>query len=229
MCVCVCVCVCASVCVIVCIIVCVCVHLYVCVCVCACVCVSVYVCVCMCMCVCICVCHVCVCLCLCACVCVCMCVVLCLFDLWQLRNKASNLCVDTRYKGSNERFQLETCVKDGGSGGEQVDPKCRPSDWSSHFNLLQLVSLCFCFFCLHSSVSQFLAIVISPTGQVSFSFPLCFHFSLSLFLSVFISSTSPSLFLSMFPFPCFCFSLPPLFCHPWDFKIQELTYSSTFS
>ncbi|XP_076446665.1 putative polypeptide N-acetylgalactosaminyltransferase 10 [Babylonia areolata] len=37
----------------------------------------------------------------------------------ELRNKASNMCVDTRYKGTNERFQLEKCVKDGGSGGEQ--------------------------------------------------------------------------------------------------------------
>ncbi|KAL8612926.1 hypothetical protein ACOMHN_035003 [Nucella lapillus] len=37
----------------------------------------------------------------------------------ELRNPASNLCVDTRYKGANERFQLENCVKDGGAGGEQ--------------------------------------------------------------------------------------------------------------
>lgn len=37
----------------------------------------------------------------------------------ELRNKASNLCVDTRYKGGNERFELEKCIKDGGGGGEQ--------------------------------------------------------------------------------------------------------------
>ncbi|KAK7503792.1 hypothetical protein BaRGS_00004915 [Batillaria attramentaria] len=37
----------------------------------------------------------------------------------ELRNQASNLCVDTRYKKNMERFQLETCIKDGGPGGEQ--------------------------------------------------------------------------------------------------------------
>ncbi|KAK7503791.1 hypothetical protein BaRGS_00004914 [Batillaria attramentaria] len=38
----------------------------------------------------------------------------------ELRNKASNLCVDTRYKGQGESFQLQPCVKDGGgAGGEQ--------------------------------------------------------------------------------------------------------------
>lgn len=40
--------------------------------------------------------------------------------VFQIRNKASNLCIDTRYKGSQERFELQKCVKDGGSGGEQV-------------------------------------------------------------------------------------------------------------
>ena len=58
-----------------------------------------------------------------------------MFDLRQLRNKASNLCVDTRYKGSNERFQLETCVKDGGSGGEQVGLNFLVADSFSPFNL----------------------------------------------------------------------------------------------
>ena len=58
-----------------------------------------------------------------------------MFDLRQLRNKASNLCVDTRYKGSNERFQLETCVKDGGSGGEQVGLNFPVANSLSPFNL----------------------------------------------------------------------------------------------
>lgn len=41
--------------------------------------------------------------------------------MFQLRNKASNLCVDTRFKGANERFNLEPCIKDGGgANGEQV-------------------------------------------------------------------------------------------------------------
>ncbi|XP_071088671.1 putative polypeptide N-acetylgalactosaminyltransferase 10 [Haliotis cracherodii] len=39
----------------------------------------------------------------------------------ELRNKASNLCVDTRFKGANERFNLEPCIKDGGgANGEQT-------------------------------------------------------------------------------------------------------------
>ena len=67
-----------------------------------------------------------------------------MFDLRQLRNKASNLCVDTRYKGSNERFQLETCVKDGGSGGEQVGLNFLVADSFSPFNLFICSSHCFC-------------------------------------------------------------------------------------
>lgn len=31
------------------------------------------------------------------------------------------MCIDTRFKGQNERFTIEPCVKDGGgAGGEQV-------------------------------------------------------------------------------------------------------------
>ena len=32
----------------------------------------------------------------------------------------NNMCIDTRFKNANERFSIEKCVKDGGSGGEQV-------------------------------------------------------------------------------------------------------------
>lgn len=38
----------------------------------------------------------------------------------QVRNKAADLCLDTRYKGQNERFDIQPCVKDGKGGGEQV-------------------------------------------------------------------------------------------------------------
>lgn len=38
----------------------------------------------------------------------------------QVRNKAANMCLDTRYKGQNERFDLQPCLKDGKGGGEQV-------------------------------------------------------------------------------------------------------------
>ena len=39
----------------------------------------------------------------------------------QLRNIASNLCVDTRFRNQPERFGLEKCIKDEhGAGGEQV-------------------------------------------------------------------------------------------------------------
>ena len=38
----------------------------------------------------------------------------------QIRNQASNLCLDTRFRGPNERFQLEACIKDGQGQGEQV-------------------------------------------------------------------------------------------------------------
>lgn len=38
----------------------------------------------------------------------------------ELRNVGSNLCVDTQYKGQNERFTLEPCIKDvRGRSGEQ--------------------------------------------------------------------------------------------------------------
>lgn len=38
----------------------------------------------------------------------------------QIRNAASNLCVDTRFRNQNDRFGLEKCIKDGAHGGEQV-------------------------------------------------------------------------------------------------------------
>lgn len=38
----------------------------------------------------------------------------------QVRNKKANMCLDTRYKGQNERFDLQPCLKDGKGGGEQV-------------------------------------------------------------------------------------------------------------
>jgi len=39
----------------------------------------------------------------------------------QLRNVGANLCVDTKYRNTNERFGLEPCTKDNpGLGGEQV-------------------------------------------------------------------------------------------------------------
>lgn len=45
-----------------------------------------------------------------------------MFHLFQLRNVASNLCVDTKFSGGNHRFGLETCTKDSpGLGGEQVE------------------------------------------------------------------------------------------------------------
>ncbi|KAK6168364.1 hypothetical protein SNE40_020915 [Patella caerulea] len=38
----------------------------------------------------------------------------------EIRNKASDMCIDTRFKGANERFEIEKCVKDGGgANGEQ--------------------------------------------------------------------------------------------------------------
>lgn len=40
---------------------------------------------------------------------------------FQLRTKTGNLCVDTRFKGQGERFNLETCIRDNkAAGGEQV-------------------------------------------------------------------------------------------------------------
>ncbi|XP_069130900.1 putative polypeptide N-acetylgalactosaminyltransferase 10 [Argopecten irradians] len=41
------------------------------------------------------------------------------FAKGEIRNVEANLCIDTRYKGQNERFQLEPCLKDGKGGGEQ--------------------------------------------------------------------------------------------------------------
>ncbi|XP_041358145.1 putative polypeptide N-acetylgalactosaminyltransferase 10 [Gigantopelta aegis] len=39
----------------------------------------------------------------------------------EIRSVASNLCIDTRFKGGNERFQLEPCITDGeGANGEQT-------------------------------------------------------------------------------------------------------------
>ncbi|XP_052076349.1 putative polypeptide N-acetylgalactosaminyltransferase 10 [Mytilus californianus] len=38
----------------------------------------------------------------------------------EIRNVAANMCIDTRFKGQNERFSIEPCIKDGGNaGGEQ--------------------------------------------------------------------------------------------------------------
>ncbi|XP_041359089.1 putative polypeptide N-acetylgalactosaminyltransferase 10 [Gigantopelta aegis] len=38
----------------------------------------------------------------------------------EIRNMASQLCIDTRFKGQNERFQLEECISDrNGGAGEQ--------------------------------------------------------------------------------------------------------------
>lgn len=39
----------------------------------------------------------------------------------QIRNVGTNLCIDTKFRGENDRFGLETCQKDNpGQGGEQV-------------------------------------------------------------------------------------------------------------
>lgn len=43
-----------------------------------------------------------------------------LIFICQVRNKKANMCLDTRYKGQNERFDLQPCLKDGKGGGEQV-------------------------------------------------------------------------------------------------------------
>ncbi|XP_022250977.1 putative polypeptide N-acetylgalactosaminyltransferase 10 [Limulus polyphemus] len=38
----------------------------------------------------------------------------------EIRNAGSNLCIDTRFRGQNERFNLEKCIKDNNNqGGEQ--------------------------------------------------------------------------------------------------------------
>lgn len=37
----------------------------------------------------------------------------------ELRNYAEALCVDTKFKGGNDNFGLEPCIKDGHGGGEQ--------------------------------------------------------------------------------------------------------------
>ncbi|XP_012938182.1 putative polypeptide N-acetylgalactosaminyltransferase 10 [Aplysia californica] len=37
----------------------------------------------------------------------------------EIRNNASNMCIDTRFKGQNRRFELQKCVRDQGGGGEQ--------------------------------------------------------------------------------------------------------------
>src|SRR5271154_5360854 len=38
----------------------------------------------------------------------------------EIRNVAADLCIDTRFKNQNERFELEPCIKDkAGHGGEQ--------------------------------------------------------------------------------------------------------------
>lgn len=44
-----------------------------------------------------------------------------MYFLFQIRNVAVNMCIDTRFKHENERFTIEPCIKDGGeTGGEQV-------------------------------------------------------------------------------------------------------------
>jgi len=55
----------------------------------------------------------------------CMCIVslirTCFLLVSQLRNVGANLCVDTKFRGGNELFGLETCTKDHpGLGGEQA-------------------------------------------------------------------------------------------------------------
>lgn len=37
----------------------------------------------------------------------------------EIRNVASNLCIDTRFQGVNKRFMLDVCTKDAGTPGEQ--------------------------------------------------------------------------------------------------------------
>ncbi|TKR72573.1 hypothetical protein L596_019998 [Steinernema carpocapsae] len=37
----------------------------------------------------------------------------------ELKNVAAKKCVDTQFKGQNERFELRECVSEGGGGGEQ--------------------------------------------------------------------------------------------------------------
>ena len=37
----------------------------------------------------------------------------------EIRNVASNFCIDTRFQGANNRFVLEECTKDAGTPGEQ--------------------------------------------------------------------------------------------------------------
>lgn len=49
-----------------------------------------------------------------------MCFCMHVYFYCQVRNKAANMCLDTRYKGQNERFDLQPCLKDGKGGGEQV-------------------------------------------------------------------------------------------------------------
>ena len=39
---------------------------------------------------------------------------------FQIRNTASNLCIDTKYKNANDAFGLDRCNKDTPVGGEQV-------------------------------------------------------------------------------------------------------------
>jgi len=40
--------------------------------------------------------------------------------LLQIRNVKGNLCIDTRFKSQNDRFNLEPCIKDNAEhGGEQ--------------------------------------------------------------------------------------------------------------
>lgn len=41
------------------------------------------------------------------------------FASGEFRSAAAALCIDTKFKGGNENFNLEDCVKDGKGGGEQ--------------------------------------------------------------------------------------------------------------
>lgn len=38
----------------------------------------------------------------------------------EFRSQAATLCIDTKFKGTNENFGLDDCIKDGNGGGEQI-------------------------------------------------------------------------------------------------------------
>lgn len=44
------------------------------------------------------------------------------YFVFQIRSNIGNLCVDTQYKGQNEKFGLEVCIRDDPKlQGEQVN------------------------------------------------------------------------------------------------------------